>query len=697
MSSQQAMGENQKGSAKISDEKRESVPLPLAPDQSDKLQSDQKKITMGSGTITRRISAGGMAIIYEIWNQELEVTRAVKLLRPDHTQESAERFQTEMKISAKLHHPNIIEIYAVGKWNSLPYIEMERIDGYTLEKVIAHAGSLPLEVCTSVAIMVGRALNYAHNQLYVLYGKNYKGIIHRDLKPSNVMITKRGTVKLMDFGIAKPVTASIHTCTDVVIGTLQYLAPEQLQGEDADFRSDLYSLGTVIYEMLTGKQAFPEAGLAKLVPSKLDNTYIPLEMYKKKIPRNLREIVHKSLRLEPNKRYQSTLELLRALGKVHKKLTNLSPEQVMAKYMQAPRQPETIVIRKKSRFFTPLLIWASSAAALTIFSLTFVFYSNPEVFSSITNAAKGIHARRIADHFSTAKNMFIYYTNRFQGERPGTDTKIETKSATTSANPNTSSLSQSVPQETHSFLQDSTDSHAYSDALGTGNMVDASKNNTQSVSHGRSLQMGSEKPIEGKQELLDKETNTKTLQQEKTAAPPSLIDRLRFQYGVDDPAEIFIAEVEKREYDNALKIYKHLKKDELSQTKVQIYRFRALLNAGSKTKAKEMLMSQDINDGEFLLEKAMYLYRTDRHGEARKMVERASRAPVGFMNKTTFRQRLLFTKALCSTSSFESAPSPETRRLAMEAWFEVKSYLRTSPDHRYFQEADKQIRRISRN
>ena len=146
-----------------------------------------KNIQLGSGVVTSVISSGGMAIIYEIWNPELEVTRAVKLLHPDHSADSEERFYTEMKITAKLHHPNIVEIYSVGKWNNLPYIEMERIDGCTLEKFIADRGALPLEVSTAIAIMVGRALNYAHNQHYVIFGTEYQGIIHRDLKPKNIM------------------------------------------------------------------------------------------------------------------------------------------------------------------------------------------------------------------------------------------------------------------------------------------------------------------------------------------------------------------------------------------------------------------------------------------------------------------------------------------------------------------------------
>ncbi|MBD3314497.1 MAG: protein kinase, partial [Chitinivibrionales bacterium] len=310
-------------------------------------------VSLGSGRITSLLSKGGMAMIYEIWNPTLEVKRAVKLLRPDHTEDSAQRFETEMKISAKLHHPNIVEIYAVGKWRDLPYIEMEEIDGATVEKLIAESGCLPVEVCTSIAIMVGRALNYAHNQKCVIYGREYHGVIHRDLKPSNVMVTRQGVVKLMDFGIAKPTTASLVTCGNVVVGTLQYLSPEQLEGKDIDVRADIYSLAVVLYEMLTGKKAFPQDQLAMLVPNKLGSRYVPLDDYCIKIPRALRQLIHQCLHHAKEKRVANALDFLRVLGRIHKDITDNSPEQVLARYMVKPRRSRVRVEMRIRRRIMP--------------------------------------------------------------------------------------------------------------------------------------------------------------------------------------------------------------------------------------------------------------------------------------------------------------------------------------------------------
>lgn len=252
---------------------------------------------MGSGVITGILGVGGMANVYEIWNAQLEVGRAVKLLHPNYTEDTRQRFQTEIKITAKLHHPNIIEIHAVGQWNSLPFIEMERIDGETLEKILADRGALPLEVCTSVALLIGSALQYAHNQEYVIYGHQYHGVIHRDLKPSNIMVPANGVVKLMDFGIARPTDASIHTTDGAILGTMQYLSPEQLEGKEADIRTDIYALGTVLYEMVTGVKAFPEHNVSKLMLSKIKNDYKSIDQYMLKIPPRLRRVIRVQWRM----------------------------------------------------------------------------------------------------------------------------------------------------------------------------------------------------------------------------------------------------------------------------------------------------------------------------------------------------------------------------------------------------------------
>lgn len=299
---------------------------------------------LGSGVITSFLGMGGMSNVYEIWNAQLEMSRAVKLLHPNYSVDSKQRFETEVRITAKLSHPNIVEIHAVGDWNNLPYIEMEKIDGFTLEKLVIDRGGLPIEICTSIGIMVCRALCYAHSHEYTLYGKKYRGIIHRDLKPNNIMVTKNGSVKLMDFGIAKPIDASIHT-TDAtsVLGTIQYLSPEQLEGKTVDVRSDIYSLGTVLYELVTGVRAFPETNISKLMISKAKNDFESLDSFAVRIPNRFRKIIQRCMNQDCRKRVQTAAQLMDILTEIHKSATPCLPEQVMKQFVNADSVPKAVI------------------------------------------------------------------------------------------------------------------------------------------------------------------------------------------------------------------------------------------------------------------------------------------------------------------------------------------------------------------
>ncbi|HEX2957359.1 MAG TPA: serine/threonine-protein kinase [Chitinispirillaceae bacterium] len=315
---------------------------------------------LGSGTITRILGSGGMASVYEIWNQQLEVYHAVKLMHPNYSIEALQRFQTEIKITAKLHHPNIIEIHGVGEWNGLPYIEMEKAEGLTLESLINERGALPVEVVISIGILITRALNYAHNHKYMLYNNTYNGIIHRDLKPGNIMISRHEYVKLMDFGIARPADASFHTVDGTVLGTLQYLSPEQLEGKTLDIRTDIYSLGACLYEAACGNFAFPEVNITRLLSDKAKNRYRPLNNYSRKFPDRFVKIVHQCMHHDRNIRPQSAAILGEELETLLKRITTAAPEEIIASYMEADPSKITVVplhhISKRAVFSAVLLI-----------------------------------------------------------------------------------------------------------------------------------------------------------------------------------------------------------------------------------------------------------------------------------------------------------------------------------------------------
>ncbi len=288
---------------------------------------------LGSGYVTGRLGEGGMAVVYEIWNPQLSVSRAVKLLRSDHTPESRRRFATEVKLTAQLDHPNIIRIHSVGEWNGRPYIEMEKVNGWSLDALIRERGALPKEVGLAIALLIARALTYTHSLKYRFDGTEIRGLLHRDLKPANILLSKNGWVRLTDFGIATPVDVSMHTPDGSIVGSLHYIAPEQLKGDDVDARADMYSFGCVLYEMLSGARAFPEKKLARLIPQRLANSYTPLRKLRHRVPRTLVGLINHCMAAEAGKRPKEFRDIRKALEKLYEGWTDQAPEEIIENYL----------------------------------------------------------------------------------------------------------------------------------------------------------------------------------------------------------------------------------------------------------------------------------------------------------------------------------------------------------------------------
>jgi eukaryotic-like serine/threonine-protein kinase len=263
-----------------------------------------------NGKIVRVLGSGGMADVYLVWNPRLEVYRAVKVLKPDQAKAFADRFETEIRIFSKLDHPNIVHCYGVGEWHTLPYVEMEFINGASLEDVIRKCKSVSPEQAAIIGILICRALHYAHRHTMTIYGKTYKGVVHRDLKPANVLVSRSGRIKLTDFGIARPVSVSLHT-TDAsnIVGTLPYLSPEQLDGKNIDALSDIYALGISMYELLTGKRAFPQKQVSALIKAKsLGKIETPLTA-SSGVPKQLVDIINKAIETDKQFRFHDANDM----------------------------------------------------------------------------------------------------------------------------------------------------------------------------------------------------------------------------------------------------------------------------------------------------------------------------------------------------------------------------------------------------
>ena len=248
----------------------------------------------------------GMAIVYKAKDVVLNRNVAVKVLRDEFTtdNEFIRRFETEAQSAARLTHPNIVSIYDVGVDNGIYYIVMELIQGKTLKEIIVEEnGPLPWKWSINVAMQIAAALDMAHRN----------NIIHRDIKPHNIIITEDGVAKVTDFGIAKAVSNSTITAFGTTIGSVHYFSPEHARGGYTDAKSDIYSLGVVMYEMLTGKVPFDADTPVSVALKHMQEEPIPPIELNPNIPEAVNKIILKALKKEPMQRYQTSMELLQDL------------------------------------------------------------------------------------------------------------------------------------------------------------------------------------------------------------------------------------------------------------------------------------------------------------------------------------------------------------------------------------------------
>ncbi|SEF67764.1 serine/threonine protein kinase [Caloramator fervidus] len=276
------------------------------------------KILNNRYILLEKIGDGGMALVYKAKDFTLNRYVAVKILRPEFATdfEFVSKFKRESLAAASLSHPNIVSIYDVGEDEGLNYIVMEYIKGKTLKDYIKEKGKIKYDEALKITYQIALALDHAH--------KN--GVVHRDIKPHNILITEDNIVKVTDFGIARASTANTVTNTGKVLGSVHYLSPEQARGGFSDHRTDIYSLGVVLYEMLVGRPPYDaESPITIALKHIQDDVVEPLH-FEPNIPQAVNDIVVKMMQKDMTKRYQNAKELLedinRALQNPHSSLYN---------------------------------------------------------------------------------------------------------------------------------------------------------------------------------------------------------------------------------------------------------------------------------------------------------------------------------------------------------------------------------------
>lgn len=254
------------------------------------------------------VGEGGMSVVYQARDNILDRIVAVKILKDEFSKDQGfvEKFRTEALSVARISHPNIVNIFDVGVQDGTYYIVMEYVDGHTLKQLIRQSAPLPVEKAIDIAIMICDGVHHAHE----------KGIIHRDIKPHNVLITEQGMVKVADFGIAQAVSAGTITYGNNIVGSVHYFSPEQAKGEPINRTTDIYSIGCIMYEMVTGKVPFNADSPITIALRHINEDSPSARALNPEVPAALENLIHKAMAKQPGQRYQTAHEMRNALLKI---------------------------------------------------------------------------------------------------------------------------------------------------------------------------------------------------------------------------------------------------------------------------------------------------------------------------------------------------------------------------------------------
>jgi len=325
------------------------------------LEAAREELTTGSTfagryQIIEELGKGGMGKVYKVHDTKIKEKIALKLLKPEiaSDKKTIERFSNELKFARKIRHKNVCQMFDLNEEKDTHYITMEYVSGEDLKSTIIRIGQLPIAKTISIAKQICEGLEEAHRL----------DVVHRDLKPQNIMLDKEGNARIMDFGIARSITGKGITGAGVMIGTPEYMSPEQVEGKEVDPRSDIYSLGVILYEMVTGRVPFEgDTPLSIAVKHKTETPKEPREL-NSQIPEDLSRVILRCMEKDKEKRYQSA-------GEVHSELENIekgipTTERVVFKRKPITSKEITVSFNLKKLFIPALVILVVLIAVMII-------------------------------------------------------------------------------------------------------------------------------------------------------------------------------------------------------------------------------------------------------------------------------------------------------------------------------------------
>jgi len=646
---------------------------------------------IGFGLVVDTIGIGGMASVYKVWNERLELFRAVKMLSLDTLHA---RFETEAKITAKLRHPHIVEVYSVGEWNGVPYMEMEYVDGVNLQEALDARGRFPDAVCCAAGLCIASALNYAHTLKFTLGGNSYDGIIHRDLKPANVLLSKHSEIKLTDFGIARPAQAGLHTIDGNIVGTLHYLSPEQLGGGKIDRRSDIYSFGTILYEMATGTKTFPQKNITELTMRRAANSFKSPDEFDAPVAKTISNIILKCLKAAPDERYNRTAELIRDLQKAYAEIApKCVPQKTLYDFFSVKDTTDTGITG-----ITPTVLISVDVDDTVDNDDNTIDTVNPIATNNVSTDTD-IDTNKIVD--TNVDLVIDTNINTVDSVDTTVNTHIDTNINTTKKSPRYKKNAVyaaaipilillisyltvkliSPPRQKADNNQSLVTTNSFSAPADTDSVaaktVNAADIDTPDINTPNINTVSIDTNIVNINTVKSVNTNT------PKPAPPTEGALIK------DASEA----VAKKEWDNAIRI---LEKNKAAFIERRGERHLLLLEAYVESrqldKARTVLDSAAKTDDAlyFLIAGRYYFYRNDLAGALAALEASLTRSSA-IRNRNAVLRDALYYIALIRSDRFKTAPTEITRKLAQDAWRRVKSAYESQPESQRFKRAETEI------
>ncbi|MFP4241188.1 MAG: protein kinase domain-containing protein [Chitinispirillaceae bacterium] len=604
-------------------------------------------VKVGSCTIDSLVCRTENALFYSVQN-ERPPERLVKIFL-DRRENGLFSIDTETLLT--LNHPNLVRIFSTGLHEGFPFIELERVEGVSLEKITEQRGALPLEVCTAAGILICKALRYLHEQKA---DSGKEEILHMNLRPSKVLFCDSQGLKLL--GTAEKVTQNLNEFSEEK-EPLGFFPPEVLFGKDADNRSDIYSLGCLLYQMICGERVFSQTNGSKLYSARRKNRYIPLSRYKLRLRRDLLRLVGKCLEAKSSRRPQSVSAVLEKLEQIHNSFSRHSPRDVID-YLLNATEGHIVVKRRLSHVF-PAGVLVGLIVALVLWE---------------ANSGQSVFLKKLMGIIRNHSGERLSFKN---SEPSGPYVEYRKKKEDSSSDENQSERlekSEPVDREEEKISKES-GTLSENDTVLKDSLIPSDTDQSDSA-----VDENEEKQKDGGVVLKFE----------------GFIDRMKRLYGTDDLFGVYKDEMAHGRYEKGLALFEMLSSEHKQNKEVLLLKMRALVVLRRGSELEEFFEEYVIDDKEYYFAKGQFFFEKKKYGRVLDLMKKCRSTIARYSDSHELDKRAAFYLARCNTVLYERNPEESSRKRALNSWFDVKYLYRNDRAHPNFLRAEEEIRRLSK-